>query len=478
MSRKPIDRDGNDYSDYLLFEKDDEKGYCAINCVTGRRLKGAMLNGYRILVVFRKDNNGNKIRRFQTIAAWRCSTFIGLPPTKHHTADHIDRNKNNDTLANVRWACLSVQSSNRNSFINTGNTKPIYATRENDIRHYTGITEASIDLNININTLSKMLRTGKHTHSSGWCIRYQYIKEIPGERWKHYRKKTEVSDHGRVRKKVYGGYIEVILASKRTYLALMTNGRNVPLHLIVMELFGDLIERRKIDPKVQVDHIDEDTRNNHIGNLNCVSIADHAVKSHARAVEVKNRLTGDVQQFKSVVEATKFMKVPNSQGGKYAKQQRRHPLYDVRYTDEATAQTNPADSNVPQIRGPHKRVKVTDKDGHVLEFESRLAASKHFHVTAPTIGRYISENVLLADGSRFEYVDTQVSKRCRKRVRFVDANNNIMREFKTASAASKSLNIGDSVIRNYLKGKGNVTTGYRFEYIEDSPKRLKADDSE
>ena len=41
------------------------------------------------------------------------STFIGSPPTPEHTADHIDRNPNNDTLDNLQWLCKSGQSKNR-----------------------------------------------------------------------------------------------------------------------------------------------------------------------------------------------------------------------------------------------------------------------------------------------------------------------------------------------------------------------------
>lgn len=41
------------------------------------------------------------------------STFIGKPPTLHHTADHIDRVKHNDILTNIRWLCKKDQIRNR-----------------------------------------------------------------------------------------------------------------------------------------------------------------------------------------------------------------------------------------------------------------------------------------------------------------------------------------------------------------------------
>lgn len=41
------------------------------------------------------------------------STFLGQPPTSYHTADHIDRNPENDTLDNICWLDKSGQSKNR-----------------------------------------------------------------------------------------------------------------------------------------------------------------------------------------------------------------------------------------------------------------------------------------------------------------------------------------------------------------------------
>lgn len=41
------------------------------------------------------------------------STFHGKPLTPSHTADHIDRDRDNDILTNIRWATKRVQQANR-----------------------------------------------------------------------------------------------------------------------------------------------------------------------------------------------------------------------------------------------------------------------------------------------------------------------------------------------------------------------------
>jgi len=42
------------------------------------------------------------------------STFLGPPPSPAHTADHKDKNPDNDTLNNIRWLCKTGQRYNQN----------------------------------------------------------------------------------------------------------------------------------------------------------------------------------------------------------------------------------------------------------------------------------------------------------------------------------------------------------------------------
>lgn len=79
------------------------------NIKTGRvatRHKNA--NGYCII-------NVSNERRQCSILVGRAlaSTFLGPPPTKHHTADHKDQNSANDTLNNIQWLDKSGQAKNR-----------------------------------------------------------------------------------------------------------------------------------------------------------------------------------------------------------------------------------------------------------------------------------------------------------------------------------------------------------------------------
>ncbi len=67
--------------------------------------------GYNVCSV--ADNCGKS--RDIIIGRAIASTFHGPPPTQKHTADHVDRNPNNDTVGNIRWATKKEQRDNLQS---------------------------------------------------------------------------------------------------------------------------------------------------------------------------------------------------------------------------------------------------------------------------------------------------------------------------------------------------------------------------
>ena len=66
---------------------------------------------YNIITVRDELGKQYKIRLARAVA----STFYGKPETLDLTADHIDRNRTNDVLNNLRWACGTTQGNNRNT---------------------------------------------------------------------------------------------------------------------------------------------------------------------------------------------------------------------------------------------------------------------------------------------------------------------------------------------------------------------------
>jgi hypothetical protein len=65
---------------------------------------------YNVITVRDELKKQYKIRLARAVT----STFYGKPETLDLTADHIDRNRTNDVLDNLRWACGTTQGNNRN----------------------------------------------------------------------------------------------------------------------------------------------------------------------------------------------------------------------------------------------------------------------------------------------------------------------------------------------------------------------------
>lgn len=95
---------------HIIFNKYaiDENGIIR-NKKTGKVLNTRKKGRYNECSVYDEYGKSRGIRVCRAIA----STFQGRPPTLEHTADHNDRDKNNDTNQNLSWLSKSDQSRNR-----------------------------------------------------------------------------------------------------------------------------------------------------------------------------------------------------------------------------------------------------------------------------------------------------------------------------------------------------------------------------
>jgi hypothetical protein len=96
---------------YTMFNKYflDENNHI-VNRKTNKQLKYTQnKQGYYLCPIMDDDGKRRSIRITRMIA----STFHGKPPTIEHTADHINRNRIDDRIENIRWTTSSEQSYNQ-----------------------------------------------------------------------------------------------------------------------------------------------------------------------------------------------------------------------------------------------------------------------------------------------------------------------------------------------------------------------------
>jgi len=172
------------------------------------------------------------------------SSIHGPPPTLTHTADHIDRNPDNDTDDNIRWCCRHGQRKNQ--------------TRSETLK--TAFMIVKDDIEKTNNEWVEHLKNEKNPHGRNYTaimIRHyaqkkQYgfsYKEYPnlsGEVWlkitdtKSKKGYWEISNMNRI--KYITKYAENVLSGERLllkngYPTIAINGTNWPCHILAFMSF-------------------------------------------------------------------------------------------------------------------------------------------------------------------------------------------------------------------------------------------------
>jgi hypothetical protein len=219
--------------------------------------------GYKAIVVYDNDGNSRIIRVARALA----STFIGSPPTLEHTADHIDKNIENDTLDNIRWLCKKGQRDNqdRPETLKTAFLVDRYGENEKNVTEWADYFNSKDEKN----HMSREYTTGMikiYAQRKQHGFSYKTYPDLPGEIWrgivdsKNSQGRWEISDMNRV--KYVTKFAENVLSGDRLglfngYPTICINGKNWLCHILAfMTFFSE--EYANKNPDEMVLHEDDD----------------------------------------------------------------------------------------------------------------------------------------------------------------------------------------------------------------------------
>ena len=167
-------------------------------------------------------------------------------PEKKSTVDHIDKNRENNLITNLRWANSNEQNNNRSfrSKANTGRFVCQYDLYGGFIKCWNSLREAADILSLDQASITKCCK-GERNHVGNFIWRYyenvsqqiqnEIWKLIPLTGWEHYM----VSNMGRVKDKTgrifkgnhAKGYINVTISTG------CGKSLNQPIHKLVIYTF-------------------------------------------------------------------------------------------------------------------------------------------------------------------------------------------------------------------------------------------------
>jgi hypothetical protein len=233
------------------------------------------------VTLFRDRNKGEKV----SVARAILSTFVGEPPTKHHTADHINTNHQDNRLENLRWATKSEQSYNQ-----TRNGKrdykriPIIVSIDNIEKEYPSISEASRDLGISGGTIHNILNEAFDSSRKfkNIMIKYKEIsQDLEDEIWLELEEKPNVyiSQHGRVkfirsRVTIVRSSAEIARERGDNYPVIALYKKKYYIHRLVAKYFIPVADC-VYNTDLVVDHLDCDKNNACASNLQWISRSEN-----------------------------------------------------------------------------------------------------------------------------------------------------------------------------------------------------------
>jgi hypothetical protein len=254
----------------------------------------------------------NKIRQHFYIHCLVAKTFlIDKKRNDQTTVDHINRNRLDNSIFNLKWANPNEQNLNRKKTQQITKFNSIIQKDKNGIvlnKFRTG-GDAMKHLNISAySILNKILNNKPLRKKLDYTLEFEHEKDLENEIWKEVKlitsKKIYVSQFGRIKngKKVFYGN-----PNCQGYKTITINYKYYQIHRLVGEAFCN----GKSKEKNIVNHKDSNTSNNNFTNLEWCSSKENSIhsikygnrKKYCRKIAKYDANMNIIETFDSIINA-------------------------------------------------------------------------------------------------------------------------------------------------------------------------------
>jgi len=212
-----------------------------------------------------------------------CSTFYGKPDNDF-TADHIDIDPKNNCLWNLRWLSRSDQNRNQSKHKSRIDSCPIIGThvQTKETITFVSIVDAE-SKDFDSGNISKCLNNKQKTHKNYIWSCPPSLPDFLNEEWKLLREskiyKIWIGNMNRLTVEFNHGYKKKLfsydLSASKGYPRIDNDGTSIKFHNAVWKLFRGPIPDGKI-----VHHIDHNTYNNSLNNLELTDHSGNGIAAH------------------------------------------------------------------------------------------------------------------------------------------------------------------------------------------------------